>query len=277
MRGPASIRITRASLESISRKSRASVKRLISPIAPASSTPVGPPPTITKREQRLLALGIGSVLGILEGGQHAAADLGRLLEGLEPGRVFLPLVVAEVRVLGAAGEDEIVVAQLAEVGGERRAARSTASTSLCSTRTLREAREDAADRRRDLRRAEARHRHLVEQRLEQMVVAAVDQRHLDAAHAAEPLGGVQPGEAAADDHDLACAAQGATITLPQVWREPSASSAAGDLLERVGPEDHRLDLALAVETEERAERLADARRLVHARARPSAGRRSRCS
>ena len=29
------------------RKSFASVKRLISPIAPASSTPVGPPPTIT--------------------------------------------------------------------------------------------------------------------------------------------------------------------------------------------------------------------------------------
>ena len=62
-----------------------------------------------EREQRLLALGIRFLLGILEGAQHAAADLRRLLEGLEAGRVLFPVVVAEVRVLRAAGEHEHVV------------------------------------------------------------------------------------------------------------------------------------------------------------------------
>ena len=46
-RGPASIRITRDARGSMWRKSRSSVWRAISAIAPASSTPVGPPPTIT--------------------------------------------------------------------------------------------------------------------------------------------------------------------------------------------------------------------------------------
>ena len=47
IRGPDSMRMTRVSLVSILRKSLASVKRLISPIAPANSTPVGPPPITT--------------------------------------------------------------------------------------------------------------------------------------------------------------------------------------------------------------------------------------
>ena len=47
-RSIASIRMIRASPDRIDRKSRLSVSWAISPSAPASSTPVGPPPTSTK-------------------------------------------------------------------------------------------------------------------------------------------------------------------------------------------------------------------------------------
>ena len=47
-RGPASRRMTRALAGSMRRKSRTRTVRLMSAMAPASSTPVGPPPTTTK-------------------------------------------------------------------------------------------------------------------------------------------------------------------------------------------------------------------------------------
>ena len=56
---------------------------------------------------------VGLPLGALEGQQHPAADLERVLQALEPGRERLPLVVAEVGVAGAGGDDQVVV-------GERR-------------------------------------------------------------------------------------------------------------------------------------------------------------
>ena len=72
--------------------------RAISAIAPASSTPVGPPPMTTKVSSARCALGIGLALGRLEGEQDAAPDLQRVLDGLEAGRELRPLVVAEVGV-----------------------------------------------------------------------------------------------------------------------------------------------------------------------------------
>ena len=50
--------------------------------------------------------------------QHATANLGRLRQRLEPGRIRFPRFVAEVRVLGAAGEQQIVVWELADVGAD---------------------------------------------------------------------------------------------------------------------------------------------------------------
>ena len=77
-----------------------------SPIAPASSTPVGPPPTMTK-----LSLGtIAVALCGLERFQELGADRGGIFDRLQPGRVGRPRVVAEV-VMGRTGrEDEVVVA-----------------------------------------------------------------------------------------------------------------------------------------------------------------------
>jgi hypothetical protein len=60
--------------------------------------------------------------------------------------------------------------------------------------------QDAADRACDLRRREARGRHLIEQWLEQMVVAAVDDRDVDRRTAQRVRGG-EPAEAGADDDD----------------------------------------------------------------------------
>ena len=49
-------------------------------------------------QQRPLAVAIGLALGPLERQQHAPANLQGIVEGLEPGRARLPVVVAEVRV-----------------------------------------------------------------------------------------------------------------------------------------------------------------------------------
>jgi hypothetical protein len=62
--------------------------------------------------------------------------------------------------------------------------------------------EEVAQRRRDLSAGEDPCSDLVEQRLEEMVVDAVDQRDLDiAAHAHEPPGHLVTAEATADHHD----------------------------------------------------------------------------
>ena len=59
-------------------------------------------------------------------------------------------------------------------------------------------REQRADRKRDLGRRQRRHRHLVEQRLEQVVIGAVDQQNLDV-FAAQPTRRGETAETTADD------------------------------------------------------------------------------
>ena len=60
--------------------------------------------------------GVGFPLGPLEGQQHAATDLERILEALEPRRERLPVIVAEVGVPRASADDEVVVLQPGPVG-----------------------------------------------------------------------------------------------------------------------------------------------------------------
>ena len=80
-----------------------SVWRAISASVPASSTPVGPPPTTANVSQAARARGIGLGFGALEREQHAAADRERVVERLQAGRVRRPFVVAEIGVGRAAG------------------------------------------------------------------------------------------------------------------------------------------------------------------------------
>ena len=130
---------------SIARKSRRSVSRAISAICPAISTPVGPAPTTTKVSQRRALRGVGLELGRLERAQDPAADGERALQRLDLGGVP-PLVVAEVRVARAAGDDERVVGER----GRRRVADrpqphlargevESGRPRRCTTRTLRRA------------------------------------------------------------------------------------------------------------------------------------------
>ena len=132
---------------------------------------------------------VGLPLGALERQQHPAADLERVLQALEPGRERLPLVVAEVGVPGAGGDDQVVVGDASAPSVKRtlRARRRRCrSTSASSTSVFFERAEDRADGRGDVARIEPGGGHLVEHRLEQVVVAAVHQRHPHRARRAAP-------------------------------------------------------------------------------------------
>ena len=64
--------------------------RAISASAPASSTPVGPPPTMTNVSSRRCFAGSRFALGRLERQQHPPPHLERIVERLEPGRARRP-------------------------------------------------------------------------------------------------------------------------------------------------------------------------------------------
>ena len=92
-----------------------------------------------ERQLRGAARGIRLTLGALEREQHAAADLERVFERLQPGRVRPPVVVAEVRVRRAGGDDQVVVGESPRrrPGARRVRAGSMRFTSPSSTSTLR--------------------------------------------------------------------------------------------------------------------------------------------
>ena len=84
-------------------------------MAPASSTPVGPPPTITKVSSAARALRIGLAFRALQGQQNSAPDRGGVFQSLEAGRVRLPFVVAEIGMPCPGGQHQRVVIQRAAV------------------------------------------------------------------------------------------------------------------------------------------------------------------
>ena len=139
----------------------------------------------------------------LERDEDASPDLGRVLEGLEAGGDRGPLVVPEVRVVGAGRDDERVVGERAAVGDEDLAPDSDRcpTASPRSTVVLRWRAQDGAQRLRDVARRQGARRDLVEHRLEQVEVAPIDQRQRDLGVAAQAAGGIQATEPAADDDD----------------------------------------------------------------------------
>ena len=173
---------------SMRRKSRASVWRAISARAPASSTPVGPPPTTTKVSHARRRLGVGLALGGLEGQQHAPADLERVLDGLQAGRVAAPTRRGRSTSAwrrwprpGSRSGSSPSASSTRCARGVDRAAPRRAAPSCCSAGAGCGGSGAAMSARR-----QAGGRHLVEQRLEQVVVAAVDQRHAHGAPAQAP-------------------------------------------------------------------------------------------
>ena len=78
-----------------------------SAICPAISTPVGPAHD-GERQQPLAPLGRWTARP-LEGAQNPASQLERVVDGLHAGREFGEMVVAEVGLAGARGDDQAVV------------------------------------------------------------------------------------------------------------------------------------------------------------------------
>ena len=152
-----------------------------------------------ERQQRRPLRRIALALGALERQQHAPPDLERILQRLQARRDRPPLVVAEVRVRRPGRDDQEVVVERA-VGQQQSIALAVDPDGLGEQHldVLLPA-QDPADRRGDVARRERRHRHLVEQRLEHVMVAPIDERHLHRLPAQRP-GGVQPAEPSANNH-----------------------------------------------------------------------------
>ena len=147
-------------------------------------------------------LGIVLGFGAFECGEDAAADVERIVERLQSRRVRGPVVVAEIRVGGAGREQQGVVVEGAAVGEAQALVVGLDLRDLAQQHgdVLLPA-QDVAQRRGDVRRGKTGGGDLVEQRLEQMMVAAIDQRdpHRRPFQRAR---GPQAAEPAADDHDM---------------------------------------------------------------------------
>ena len=140
-------------------------------------------------------------LGRLEREEDALTDLERVVERLEPGREPLPFVVPEVRRLRPRRDDDVVVRDLTALQDDD--APLEVDPRRCSEEHRRVLlfREDRANRLGDLRRGEPGRCHLIEERLEEVMVRAVD--HGDChRRARERLRRGEPPEAPADDDDM---------------------------------------------------------------------------
>ena len=153
--------------------------------------------------QQLGALGgVVGQLGLLEGAQDPTAQFECVVDGLHAGRVLGEVIVAEVRLIGAGGDDEVVVR------GDRDALEQAGGDGLgLEVDVVHVTHEDGgvlllaqhhAGGRCDLALGDDAGRHLVEHRLEQVVGGLGDQRDIDIG-LGQSLGGEQSAEARTDD------------------------------------------------------------------------------
>ena len=170
---------------------------------PAISTPVGPAPTTTTVSHSRCSSGVGRGLGHLERAEDPSPELERVVDRLHPGREERELVVAEVRLAGAGGHDQAVVRHLDRLVGGRAAWRCTTRRSRSKPIDLGELHADVGGVRRMWRSGGATcagrqdpRRDLVQQGLEEVVVPAVEQGHVDG-QVAEEAARREPAEAAA--------------------------------------------------------------------------------
>ncbi len=161
----------------------------------------------TKLSQADRSAWVGLALGDLEGEEHPSADLQGIREALEAGGELLPFVVAEIGVGGACGDDEEVERHLA-IGQDDNVAGWVDGLGVGEEHLgVGLAAENAADRAGDVGGVQGRGGDLVKQGLEQVMILAVDDRHLDLGPP-QRLRGRQAGESAAQDHDARTASRG---------------------------------------------------------------------
>src|SRR5690606_21743985 len=172
-------------------------------------------------------LRIAHLLRSFERLQDAPTDLGRLGQRLEPRCILLPFFMTEVRMLRAAGEQQIVVAELARIGDDlARFDVDTARLGLDDVHVRRTG-EDAADRYRDVRGTQGRHRDLIEKRLKEVMILAIDDRDGDVGHVTQSLRRVQSRKSRTDDDDLLHVRRAAAhFTIGSTLAETSSSASA---------------------------------------------------
>jgi len=145
--------------------------------------------------------GIGGTLGALEGVEKFVADGGSFFEGLEAGSGFAPIVIAVVGGLGAGGDDEGVVgiiggiAKMDELFGGVEIDGFTQEDLGVFL-----AAEDGAQGRGDFTGREGAGGYLIEERLEEVEIALIDEGDLGVG-ALQGARGDQAAEAAAEDDD----------------------------------------------------------------------------
>ena len=153
-------------------------------------------------EVRLALVVIVGAFGALECGQHAPSDLQGILDGLEARCESFPLGIAEIRVRRPGCEHEVVEGHLASVVEPHDLRLAVDVDDLAEYDVdVQLLGHDRADRLGDVGRSEAGSGDLVEQRLEEMVVAAVDQRQPNVG-VCQPSRRSDPTEAATDDHHV---------------------------------------------------------------------------
>ena len=163
-------------------------------------------------------------LGALEGQQDATPQQQRIVERLQARRVRSPLVVAEVVVRGATGHEQEVIGQRRAVGTQHAARGQVDRGDLGhADRHVALVAQDVAQRRGDVTGREPGRGHLVEQRLEQVVVGAVDQGDVDRRLGQRPRR-PQASKAATDDDDVRAA--GLRCSVHQPYGNASLSSPA---------------------------------------------------
>ena len=190
---PPSSRTTRIDEASKERNSPRRLRTASSRTWPASSTPVGPAPTMATVSQRSRSAGSVGHLRHLEGAEDPPPQFQGVVDGLHAGRVEGELVVPEVGLVDPGGHDQAVVGDLEGLRCRRRWSCTIAPVQV-EAGDLGQLHPDVlvlanhvAQGRRDLAGRDQSGRHLIEQRLEQVVVAPVDQRDLDRL-AGQPVG-----------------------------------------------------------------------------------------
>ena len=135
--------------------------------------------------------------------QHPPANLDRILERLQTRRRLEPFVVAEVRMRRAGRNDQIVVRHFAIEQMHDLLPCVDRRGLAKKHRRIELAPQNSPYRCCDITRIQRRGRDLVEQRLKQVMVAAIDHRHPNRRSLERPRS-LDPAESAADDHDMFC-------------------------------------------------------------------------
>ncbi len=150
-------------------------------------------------QQRAAHVGIGLGRGALEGAQDAVAQPGGVVEALDDVAVPLDAVHAEEVGGGPGGQDQVIVAQRAGVGLHLAAVKVDAGDARHAEGDVRPVAHGGAHRVGNRLQLDAGGRDLIQQRLEQVVVVAVDEPHVEALVAQFP-GSPQPAKPRPHDH-----------------------------------------------------------------------------